>query len=241
MPVWVFAHLRQNIVAYVALFVAVGGTSYAAVRLKPGSVTSAALARRSVTHAKLGANSVTSFNVKAGSLSSSDFKSASLVDSAGAGAAGKAGLKGDKGDPGPQGPAGAAGGATTTFRTRAANAVNAPHGASTAVPLAGDSWTQAAGELNLVAGVIKVQTPASCTGSFGNALVISVDGNPTSIGIGPTVPASSSVTVPIAIGTLMEPAAATPHRLTASFGNSCTKAGEDFAVSDVRLDIIRVP
>jgi hypothetical protein len=71
--------------------------------------------------------------------------------------------------------------------------------------------------------------------------VVSVDGNPTSIGLGPTVPASTTLTVPIAVGTVIEPTAATPHRLTASFANSCTKAGEDFGVSDVRLDIIRVP
>lgn len=239
MPAWLFVHLRRNVIAYVALFVAVGGTSYAAVSLKPGSVSSAALAKAAVTHAKLAGNSVTSVNVRPGSLKPSDFASSSgaLVDSP----SGKAGQQGQKGDAGPQGPPGAAGGATVSFRTHATGAVSAPHGASTNVPLSDTTWSQAGGELNLIAGAITIQTPSSCTGSFGNALVVSVDGTPTTIGIAPTAPASSTLTVPVLVGTLTEPAGGTSHRLTAALANSCTKAGEDYGVSSVKLSVIRVP
>lgn len=246
MPTWLFAHLRRNIIGYVALFAAVGGTSYAAVRPKAGSVTSAALARGAVTHAKLARNSVTSVNVKPGSLTASDFKSASSVDSTTGsqgttGAGGKQGAKGDPGPQGPAGPTGPAGGATTTMRTQSSGSVNATHGGSTNIPLSTTTWTQAAGELNLIAGVVTMHVPSSCTGSFGNALVINVDGSPTTIGLGPTAPASGTLTVPVAVGTLAEPTAATSHQISASFANSCTKDGEDYGVSSVKLNVIRVP
>jgi hypothetical protein len=43
------AHLRGNVVAYLALFVALGGTGYAATRLPAGSVGSRALQNHSIT------------------------------------------------------------------------------------------------------------------------------------------------------------------------------------------------
>jgi hypothetical protein len=72
------AHLRANIVAYLALFVALSGTSYAAaVALPP--------------------NSVTSRQVKDFSLLKRDFKAGQLP----------AGARGEAGPAGPTGPAGA--------------------------------------------------------------------------------------------------------------------------------------
>ena len=38
MMIRLLTHVRSNAVAYVALFVALGGTSYAATQLAPGSV-----------------------------------------------------------------------------------------------------------------------------------------------------------------------------------------------------------
>jgi hypothetical protein len=237
----IVAHLRGNIIAYVALFVALGGTSYAAVRLKPGSVSSAALAKGAVTHSKLARNSVTSPNVAPGSLTSADFKSGTLVKGA------VSGPKGDKGDAGPRGaaggpgPQGLPGGASVGARARLSGSVSAPKGASTSVPLGANTWTQVANELDLITGSMTLQIPSSCTGSFGNALALSVDGTPTTFAVAPTAPASGTVTVPFVVGTLTEPAQATPHTVTASFGNSCTKDGETYTVTDVKLDVIRVP
>jgi hypothetical protein len=61
-------HLRANTIAYLALFVALGGTSYAAVsipagsvgtkQLRNGAVTSKKLAKGSVTPAKLNSRSI---------------------------------------------------------------------------------------------------------------------------------------------------------------------------------------
>lgn len=52
------SHLKSNAIAYLALFVALGGTSYAAVRLPTGSVGTRELKNRAVTAAKLDPNSV---------------------------------------------------------------------------------------------------------------------------------------------------------------------------------------
>jgi hypothetical protein len=237
----VLGHLRSNAIAYVALFASLGGTSYAAVRLKPGSVTSAALAKHAVTNSKLAKNSVKSANVAPRSLTKSDFASGVLTGSVsgGKGASNGAGPAGPTGAPGPQG---LPGGASVGARARmSGSSVSAPNGASTSVPLSGNTWTQLTSELDLITGSMTVQLPATCTGSFGNALVVNVDGTATTFAAAPTAPASGTVTIPFNVGTLSEPASATPHTATVSFGNSCTKAGEAYTVSAVKLDVVRVP
>jgi hypothetical protein len=75
-------HVRTNAVAYAALFVALGGTSYAAIRLPADSVGS----RQVINH----------------SLRAVDFRSGQLPR----GAAGPQGPAGVAGPAGPQGPAG---------------------------------------------------------------------------------------------------------------------------------------
>jgi len=105
-------HVRQQAVGYLALFIALGGTSYAAARLAPNSVGGK----------QLKSNAVTSPKVKDRSLLAKDFKAGQLPQGAqgiqGAqgpggltgppGAQGSAGPKGDPGNTGPAGPAGSA-------------------------------------------------------------------------------------------------------------------------------------
>jgi hypothetical protein len=81
-----------NVVATMALFVALGGSSYAAVELSKGQVKKKHLA----------ANSVVSQKVKDGSLLGRDFKAGELP----AGEQGPAGPQGLAGAPGQRGPAG---------------------------------------------------------------------------------------------------------------------------------------
>ncbi len=88
-------HLRHNAVAYLALFVALGGTSYAAVKLPAKSVGSKQLKNSAVTSTK----------VKNGSLRGEDFKSGELPAGP-KGAAGSPGSSGARGATGPQGPRG---------------------------------------------------------------------------------------------------------------------------------------
>jgi len=108
------------VVACIALLVALGGTSVAAVQaLAPNSVgtaqlranavtaakirnaqvTQAKLRNKAVTNAKLANNAVTGIKVQNGSLSAADFAAGSLP----------AGPAGPAGAPGPAGPAGPAG------------------------------------------------------------------------------------------------------------------------------------
>lgn len=98
-----------NVMATVAVFLALGGTSVAAIRLGRGAVKNTNIA----------ANAVTSGKVRNGSLLAKDFKRGQLpAGAAGAkgdtGPAGPAGPAGPKGDTGPVGPStGAAGGDLT--------------------------------------------------------------------------------------------------------------------------------
>lgn len=76
-----------NVTATLALIVALGGTSYAAIKLPTNSVGSSQLKKNAVTNSKLRANAVTSATVKNGALRAKDFKAGQLP----AGAVGPAG------------------------------------------------------------------------------------------------------------------------------------------------------
>jgi hypothetical protein len=234
------AHAKHNAVGYLALFAALGGTSYAAVRLTPGSVTSRALARGAVSHTKLAANAVNGRNIIDGTLTRSDLAPGTLA-ALNNGSTGATGGKatGPAGPAGATGPAGADGSAAIVARARGTATVSAPHGATTSVPVDSGTWSQDTGDVDLVTGSATIKTPPTCTGSFGNALTIQVDGAPATFAAAPTAPASTTMTMPIAVMAVMEPASSTSHHITASLANSCTKAGEDFAVSDLKLDVIK--
>ena len=90
-----------NVMSVIAVFIALGGTGYAAVKLPKNSVGSK----------ELKSNAVSSSKVKNGSLTKSDFRASDLpVGPAGAqGAQGPQGLQGLKGDPGTNGTNGANG------------------------------------------------------------------------------------------------------------------------------------
>jgi hypothetical protein len=233
------AHAKHNVVGYLALFAALGGTSYAAVRLTPGSVTTSALARGAVSHSKLAANAVNGRNIADGTLTRSDLAAGTLAGLTNGSTGGGGKATGPAGPAGATGPAGADGSAAIIARARGAGSVSAPHGATTSVPVDNGTWSQDTGDVDLVTGSATIKTPPTCTGSFGNALTIQVDGAPATFAAAPTAPASTTMTMPIAVMAVMEPASSTSHHITASLANSCTKAGEDFAVSDLKLDVIK--
>jgi len=85
-------YVRRHHIALLALFVALGGTSYAATQLPAKSVGKKQLKR----------NAVTSVKVKNGSLKRADFAAGQLP----AGAQGPQGATGASGPAGPAGPAG---------------------------------------------------------------------------------------------------------------------------------------
>ena len=95
---WIRTHVTSaHVIAMLALFVAMGGTGYAALKLPKNSVGSKQIRKNAVTGSK----------VKNGSLRAGDFAAGSLP-------VGPKGDKGDKGDEGDKGSTGATG-ATGTF------------------------------------------------------------------------------------------------------------------------------
>src|SRR3954464_2189185 len=91
-----------NVISLIALFVALGGTGYAAIKLPKNSVTAKTIKKGAVTNSKLDKNAVSSGKVKDGSLLKQDFAAGQLP-------AGAQGPKGDKGDAGANGTNGADG------------------------------------------------------------------------------------------------------------------------------------
>ena len=89
----------SNVIALLALFIALGGTSYAVTALPKNSVGTQQLKKDAVTGAK----------VKNGSLSSADFAAGTLLkgDTGASGATGATGATGPQGATGAAGPAGA--------------------------------------------------------------------------------------------------------------------------------------
>jgi hypothetical protein len=108
---WFRSHMTfANVVSVLALFVALGGTSYAALNLPKNSVGGKQIKK----------NAVTSTKVKNGSLKKGDFKAGSLP----VGPQGAQGLPGAKGDKGDQGATGTFGAITVQFNQATADLAN---------------------------------------------------------------------------------------------------------------------
>jgi hypothetical protein len=75
------------VVAFIALFIAIGGSSYAVTRLPAKSVGAKQLKRNAVRNVNIAKNAVTGAKVKNGSLTAADIKVASLAGVASAAAA----------------------------------------------------------------------------------------------------------------------------------------------------------
>src|SRR5262245_35022634 len=92
-----FRPTAAHLIAFAALFVALGGTSYGQKALTS--------AQRLITGKQIAKNAITSAKVKDGSLLAKDFKSGEVP--AGprgpAGVQGRQGPQGDRGEPGPNG------------------------------------------------------------------------------------------------------------------------------------------
>ncbi|MEY2515132.1 MAG: hypothetical protein QOJ89_2490 [bacterium] len=121
-----------NLTSLMALTIALGGTSYAAIKLPSNSVGSSQIKAKSIKNADLADSSVTSGKVRNGSLLAKDFKSGQLPGGLpGAngtngtnGAPGAPGSTGATGPTGPQGPQGVVGAATVQFDQAAAELAN---------------------------------------------------------------------------------------------------------------------
>lgn len=158
MRINVLGYVRGQHMGLVALMVAMGGTSYAAVSLPSHSVGTPQLKNGAVTKVKLGKDAVRSSNVADHSLLASDFMAGQLPTgprgAPGAnGQAGAPGANGKTGAPGPQGiPGPTAAAFTSTDNPKSINS-NGP------VPVVSLSTPSADGSTNST-GKLSVSFPA---------------------------------------------------------------------------------
>ncbi len=92
-------HIRDNVYGLIAIFIALGGTAYAAAELARNSVDSREIARKAVRDNELARDAVDSSKVGDGSLLPRDF----AADQLPRGPRGKPGPAGEQGPPGPAG------------------------------------------------------------------------------------------------------------------------------------------
>jgi hypothetical protein len=250
------------VVSVIALVVALGGTSYAAIVLPANSVGMKQIKKNAVTSAK----------VKNGSLLSADFRAGQLPAGA-TGATGATGLKGDKGTNGAAGPAGSPGvkgdpgtpgapgtdgadgtagtagvnGAATRVRaSKPAGDVTVPantitFGTAVTIPLAQNGWTQGATETDLFLVRVTVTAPATCSGGAQGLLVNARLGGAVLLGShGGTIPFATSETSThsFMLGFLLDPGAATPRTVTLAANNGCSGAGQDYTVTAAAVNVV---
>jgi hypothetical protein len=180
-------HLRRNVVAYIALFAALGGTSYAAIRLPRGSVGRAQIRNNAVTTAK----------VRDRSLLARDFKVGQLPPGPEGppGPPGGAGPKGDPGTDGAPGPPGTPGpGAIKLFRaTHLGDGKTVTLGTIAGFTITDTcSVTQAGGATNSVS--FSSPSPGASTdyrfssSTDGGPAATTVTGGTATLGVSPTAP-----------------------------------------------------
>lgn len=92
-----------NVTSTLALFLALGGVSYAAVTLPRNSVGALQIRKNAVTRAKIKRDAVTGAKVKDGSLTAADFRKLPSLQQGTPGPTGPTGPKGDTGAAGPIG------------------------------------------------------------------------------------------------------------------------------------------
>ena len=229
-PASLRAYMRQNLVAYLALFVALGGTSYAAIKLPANSVGASQIRK----------DAVRSSEVKDSSLVAADFKPGHVP-------AGARGPHGPRGQEGARGPVGAPGAAIVARVRSTGGAATAEAPAS--VPLASNSWTQPAGHVDLLPfGQITYTAPSatSCQGvGFATLrLTIYVDGKPVSTDALTTSRDGGTRTASVGgpKSFLFDPATASSHTATAEVTSGCTEPIDErprFTIGDLRFNVIR--
>ena len=145
-------HLSRNAVAWVALFVALGGVSYAAVRIPANSVGTRQLKKNAVTNSR----------VKAHSLTSRVFKRGTLLRGA-TGATGAQGLKGNTGSTGPTGPSGATN--VSVFASAPVTTPTNSEATATANCPAGSKATGGSGQALGSTNHLKASNPSTASGN----------------------------------------------------------------------------
>jgi hypothetical protein len=216
------------VVALVALFVAMGGVGYAAINLPKNSVGST----------QIKANAVNSSKVANHSLLAGDFKTGQLP-------AGPQGLQGLQGLPGTPGTSGSKGdpGALIVARPRSTAQIDNTNSSPSGIPLAGATWTQPAGELDLAYGrVTHVESGGCGSPAASSNAVLKIEDNGHEIGRASWAALNPvPITQPIDFSSslfdngLFDASASRDHSLTATLSTDCTSGTR--TIKDVQVDI----
>jgi hypothetical protein len=209
-----------NVMSVIAVCIALGGTSYAALKLPKSSVGSKQLKKNSVTKAKIKKNAVTSAKIKNGSVDGAKVKDESLTG-------------------------GDINAATMPFsrvvaKARGSSTVEAPLTGFAPYPLDNATYTQAANEDDRYAAAVDVTFQPSCEGPTRQASAfLLIDSNPASpsefdlLGVG-AVEAGGPGTVSKRIeiggaGSRFQPGTAKTHTLSLLIDAECTSGSGVFA------------
>jgi hypothetical protein len=222
--------VRDNPVAFLALFLALAGTSYGA----------ATLAVNSVGTKQLKANAVTSPKVKNRTLRAVDFGRGQLPRGA-RGAVGQQGQQGAQGEPGllgPTGPGGAQGPpGARVHQAGIASAVVIDGTTPTNITILNPTYTQGANESNLfISQAFFTRGQGTTCSTVQGVFVQAKDGDSllTAVGgpglVNPTLAAGS-------IGFRIAPGVATPRTITVTATETCD--GGSVTLNSFGIDVLR--
>ena len=241
-------HLRSNLIAYLALFVALGGTgAYAANTIGSEDVIDNSLRTEDIQTATLlrqdhKPEELTGTYILDGSLSFFDLAPGTIVNSRladNAVTSGKVASNTLTGDDVNEGTL------DTRVKVRAnqSNASQASGAADTEVniPLTGNTWTQAGDEMNRGFFRATVSTP-TCAGPvppFGFATVrVKLDGEVLATTFAAGVGGGDQI-VAADLGSFPGPGSADAHTLTATISDNCDDA-QNFSVSDFKAEFVAI-
>ena len=238
-------HARSNLVAYLALFVALGGTgAYAANTIGSSDVINDSLQSEDVKQATLvrgdfAPGSITGTYVLDSSLSFFDFAPGTIVNSRlGDSAVNSAkvapnSLTGDDIDDTSLQNAGL----VQVTRQTSGSTSSGAAGSEVAIPVSGASWVQAAGQVNMFSGEAAITAPASCPASsppfITGKLIVRVDGQV--IWTELLLPNGFTNTHRFAGAPIPRPTAATARSVTITIMDNCENSS-DYSVSNVKVD-----
>ena len=229
-------HVRRNLVGYLALLVALSGTSYAAATklLPANSVGTKQVINGSLQKVDLSKKAITSLRGQTGAKGDKG-------DAGPAGATGPQGPKGDTGAPGAPGAPGSTVVARVRGGTQSTNGAST-QGTATPWPLTGNAWVQGATTPNLITGEVTATAPASCTSNSDEADIY-LDGNLVGsafLNLGPSQTGTVRISFNLGFGdtqiALAEPGSSTNRQITAKVWDGCSAT--DYTFSKLNIDVI---